>query len=597
MSIRQRFIGGLIAINIVIYVFWLYLPVLGSGYIWDDLSILRDALNYTSGAPLHPAVFLGSNFYRPIGYLTFVAEAKLFGVNPSVSHGINVMLLAVSMGLMYVISVACLSAKLGAMLRFAVSLGLVVMLASLPLMAEPVAWVSARFEVLSLLFLLVGAGYYCFGPGSLSRDVVLGALFLLALLSKEAAAPFLVVFPLAVALREDLLKQSVFSVIADSRFLHPFCALGAAFGVYTMLRVVRFDGAFAPVSVFDYYTSMEHLKLIMQSFAQYAEILLRPWEAPPPLYTVESGEGMTNGWWFCFAIGSVSILLLIAAIKTKQKLFILPLLFLLWLLPVINLFPIFPGLFSVAPRYLVLPVAMVAVTVLLWLPSEVSRIGAGVFLLFSLCVTLIAVPANRDFVSQYGTDERFWDVLIERYGIYHPVVAMNGITSKVATFNYDVAYNRLLVARRTVELNESFVDRQIAQLAYARGLVDVESREVVSRKLSELSSGASLLALDRILVRLDLARWLNLKALFAIQGCEPTARAHEIGVDSYQIEDDVAAHLVVASTTSPMLFLLAGYPLEKFDSPFKREQARELVRLLQRDLKRCGASYFVYDGL
>lgn len=598
LTSKQRLIVGLIAINIVIYVFWLYLPVLSGGYIWDDLSILRDALSHTFEKALHPAVFQGSNFYRPVGYLAFVVEAKLFGVNPLVSHGINLMLLAVSMGMMYVLSVVYLSGKLSVALRCTVPLGLVVMLVSLPLMAESVAWVAARFELLSLFFLLVGVAYYGFGPGILSRDVVLGVLFLLALLSKESVAPFLVAFPLVIALRERVWEQSVVSIVTDSRFLRPFCALAASFGIYVILRVIRFDGAFVPVSVFDYYSPMEHLRLIIQSFAQYADILLQPWKAPPPFYIFRTDEEITAGWWLGLVIGLASILFLfLAAIKTKQKRFMLPLLFLLWLLPVINLFPIFPGLFSVAPRYLILPVTMVAVTLLLWLPAVLSRMSAIAFLLFSLCVIVISIPASRAFVSQFETDDHFWDVLIDRYGIYHPVVAMNGIKSKVATFNYDVAHHRLLVSRKSVELSESFVDHQITLLAYARGLTDVESKAIVSRKINEWLSGTSLLALDRSMARLELARWLNMKALFAIQACELMDLSYESAIDAQQIENDVTARLVAASATSPLLFLLAGYPLDKFDSPFKQEQARELVRLLQRDLKRCGVGFSGYDGL
>jgi len=597
LSFKHRLIVALLVLNAGIYFVWLYFPVLSWGYIWDDLSFLRDALNYKPGAPLHPAVFSGSNFYRPVGYLSFVLEAKLFGVNPSVSHAINIGFLLLLMAVLFITAFGLLADKMSVMARVSVSLLLIVSVGSLPLMGEPIAWVSARFELMSTFFMMVGVALYCFMSGVKLRGILLGCFFLLALLSKESVAPALLLFPLTLALREWRGQKAFYSVFIGEQFLRPFLALMLAFVLYLALRLVRFDGDFAPVSVFDFYSPFEHMRLIFESLTQYLDILFRPWIYPPPYFVVDFAQPAQSGWWLTvFLCSAVILLFAVAAIRTGCKPLLIPLMFFVWLLPVSNVLPIFPGLFSVAPRYLVAPVLMTAVTVLLWLPARVSRVTVAVFWVGALAVAIVAVPANRDFVKQYETNERFWDVLVERYGLYHAVVAMNAITSKAAMSNYDAAHERFVVAREKLDLGEAFVDRYVYQLAYGRGSIDDSARDVAKRKLDEVSSGLSLLSMGQAAPLLDLVRWLNTSALFMVHDCRSMDEIYRIGVSSLNIETDVVAQIVTVASTSPLLFSLIGYPLEKFDSPFKQEQGRELVRLLQRDLKRCGVVYSIIDG-
>lgn len=585
--------------NAGLYILWLYLPVLGGGYVWDDLAFLRDALNYTPGASLETAVFSGSNFYRPVGYFSFVLEAHLVGVDPLISHAVNVGILMLLMAVVFIAAFNLLAEKTTVFWRVVMSLALVVCLASMPLMAEPVAWVSARFEIISALFVMLGVSLYCFLSSSVLQNVSLGGFFFLALLSKESAAPLLVLFPFALALRDGRGSGRRFWLRFNSpRFWRPVVSLAVAFCLYLILRVLHFDGVFTPVNVFDFYAPMEHFRLVFESIAQYLDILFRPWIAPPPYYVVDFSQPRSSSWWGSVVAGfAVVCLLSVAAIQYGRGVLFIPLMFFVWLLPVINVLPIFPGLFSVAPRYLVLPVLMTVFTILLLLPARVSRLFCALFVGLALVITICAVPANRAFVHQFETNERFWDVLVARFGVYHKVVAVNAITSKIGMSDYDTAHERFVVAREKLDLGEAFIDRQVAQLAYGRGTVDDVAREVVRRKMDEWFSGVGLLSLGVNKPLLESTGWLNIAAFILVYDCRPMDEVYRINSSSLSIEADVAAQIVLMASTNPLLFSLAGYPLEQFDSPFKREQGRELVRLLQRDLKRCGIGYFVYDGL
>lgn len=591
MSFRQRVIVSLIAFNVALYVVWLYFPLLGWGYIWDDLSVLRDALDYTAGSPLHPAVFAGSNFYRPLGYLSFVVEARLFGVSPTVSHLINILLLGLTIAVVFVAAVMLLAGKLGGVSRIVLSVIIAIVIASLPLMGEPVAWVSARFELLSLLFALLAVVCYFSLLRPLAKEISLGFLFLCALLCKESVAPLIIVLPLVSVLREPLEVKAFLGVVSSPHFFRPLRALAVGFCLYSIFRLWMFHGLFTPVSVLDYYSFGEHLRLVVESVSQYFRILLIPWEAPAPFYVVGRNAVMTPGWWTVLLVGLLLLsLLVLLAYKTRKKRFLIPVLFVVWLLPVINLLPIFPGLFSVAPRYLVAPVVMTVVAILLWAPIISSRLILGFSMLIGVCIVAVAVPANRVFVQQYETDERFWDVLVDRYGLYHPVVAMNAVSSKFANAKYDIAYERLVGSRADLTLSQEFVERHVVQLGYARGVSDAEALELVWRKLSELSSGKALMALGEAQSRADLARWLNMSALYSVQTCSSPESVRRLALSVLSMDQDLTSQIVVAATASPQLFLLAGYPLHEIDSPFRREQGRELVRLLQRDLRRCGAA-------
>lgn len=131
-----------------------HLPALFNGFVWDDIDfilrnpILRDAGNI-------PALFInpetwgtsGVNpYYRPLTTLTFLVDTLLWGDQPAGFHATNLLL---HLGVC-----ALLLTILRRLLEPAPALAAALLFALHPAHAEPVAFVSARADLLCALFLL-----------------------------------------------------------------------------------------------------------------------------------------------------------------------------------------------------------------------------------------------------------------------------------------------------------------------------------------------------------------------------------------------------------------------------------------------------------
>ncbi len=134
--------------------------------------------------------------YRPLSLVTFALEYQFVGLNPFVSHLINVLLYGLLAVLLYRVLSLCFPIKEQwyFSLAFLASLLFVVH----PVHTEVVANVKGRDEIMTLLGALA-ALYYAIRYVQKSKWIYLllsGIVFFLALLSKENALTFLAVVPL-----------------------------------------------------------------------------------------------------------------------------------------------------------------------------------------------------------------------------------------------------------------------------------------------------------------------------------------------------------------------------------------------------------------
>ncbi|MEL6922837.1 MAG: glycosyltransferase family 39 protein [Bacteroidota bacterium] len=137
--------------------------------------------------------------YRPLSLVSFAVEHQFFGLNPKVSHFVNVLLYALTGVLLY--RVLLLFSAFRQMYPWWRSLAFVSSLLFVlhPLHTEVVANIKSRDEILCMLLSL--ATLYCsfrFVQREKIRWLVASAgIFFLALLAKENALTFLAVVPLA----------------------------------------------------------------------------------------------------------------------------------------------------------------------------------------------------------------------------------------------------------------------------------------------------------------------------------------------------------------------------------------------------------------
>lgn len=130
--------------------------------------------------------------YRPLVKASYAIEYSLFGWNPHISHFFNILLYA--LGVVLLLQVLLL--LFGAEYFTAIFIG-TLLYAVHPIHTEVVASLKNRDELLVLVFSLLSARTFLLSKTITTPSIALGSLFfLLALMSKISALPFLVSIPM-----------------------------------------------------------------------------------------------------------------------------------------------------------------------------------------------------------------------------------------------------------------------------------------------------------------------------------------------------------------------------------------------------------------
>jgi hypothetical protein len=153
--------------------------------------------------------------YRPLSLVTFAVEYGFLGLNPQVSHFINVLLYALSALLLLRVLALFFPLEKNANAFYSIPFVATLLFVLHPVHTEVVANIKSRDEILCLLFSLATL-YYSFRFVSTDNklNAVASALFfLLAMLSKENAITFLAVVPLCIYFFTQLPTKKIIASI------------------------------------------------------------------------------------------------------------------------------------------------------------------------------------------------------------------------------------------------------------------------------------------------------------------------------------------------------------------------------------------------
>ena len=162
---------------VAVAVFLVYAPTLG-----HDFSLMDDAYFVTENPVVQggltlagvKAAFTGvyASYWAPLLWLSFMVDQTVSGGAPWSFHLTNVVLFALSAGLLFLLAVSWTGGRLG------VSLAAALLWALHPIRVESVAWITERKDVLSGIFFLLGLWCYtrAHSPvaSSVRRIVLLG---------------------------------------------------------------------------------------------------------------------------------------------------------------------------------------------------------------------------------------------------------------------------------------------------------------------------------------------------------------------------------------------------------------------------------------
>lgn len=169
-----------------------YAPVFFAGFSPIDDSTVVDRHVHTTEFNIRLLASSGNLYYRPLTELTFIFDKLLFNMNPRWMHLENVLLHGLNAVLIYFLTRSCLSprereasfAPLIAALLFGLH----------PICTENVSWISGRYDVLALFFVLLSALMVIRFAASGGEAIYLAAavfLIFFAALAKETALGFL----------------------------------------------------------------------------------------------------------------------------------------------------------------------------------------------------------------------------------------------------------------------------------------------------------------------------------------------------------------------------------------------------------------------
>ncbi len=308
------------AVGIALLAFLVYLPSLGNGFVWDDLDHIvgNQQLSAPGGAIGYLTQPVGS-YFRPVVFLSYVAERRVWGTSAVGAHLMNALVHALNAALLVV---AARRSGIGPRTALAGA----ALFALHPVQTEAVAYVSGRTDLLmtcgALLSLIA-----LLGTGAVARRALLtAAAGALAIGSKESGYALLGLWPYA-ALRTTR------SWRLAMRLVGPAMLVGA---ILLAARPAPLAGTVQPPS------GLTQIAGVGWALIDYVGVLLWPWPllvdrlTPLPATAAAIAVGAT----VLIAAGAVSC----AGVMRRGPIGVWSAWALLFYLPVANLIAIYPGI-------------------------------------------------------------------------------------------------------------------------------------------------------------------------------------------------------------------------------------------------------------
>ncbi|MEW6145010.1 MAG: tetratricopeptide repeat protein [Thermodesulfobacteriota bacterium] len=213
MELLSKLIASrlLSALFLFLLSFALYSPSLRNDFVWDDIEMItKQNVNYDPSSIIYYVIpgdieNKQERYYRPIVYISWVADNGLWGISPFGYHLSNLLFHSLSVVLFYVFAVLLLRES-GAAGSEAAAFLAALLFTLYPMHVESVSWIAGRSDVLCALFLFLAFICHILSYRRAWYLALTGLSLLLSLFSKEVA----IVFPL-LALVFDLMNRRLFN--------------------------------------------------------------------------------------------------------------------------------------------------------------------------------------------------------------------------------------------------------------------------------------------------------------------------------------------------------------------------------------------------
>ena len=424
LDLRWWYAAVLVAISLP------YLPVLRAGFVWDDTIFLHDLPVYRQAGSwlvaLRQPFVLSPNYFRPLSVFTFLADLRLWGLNPFPFHLTNLLLHLLNTALVMLLTHELVTGE-SASDRSARYLPLLggLLYGLHPVLVESVAFISGRFDLLVTTFLLLALlADLRWRARPLRRATGVALAFLAAALCKEMAVAFGLALPAWHLATTDSQRETIRpSTKAQKHKSQPkkassrpsgdafagrlklwrahravYAGLLAGGVIYLALRaaslgMLYWPGTGNPLPVG---TPWPHLLLVGQSLLAYLLLLLWPFTTLMPIHFTSLPVPPGGPAVLRLALAGISLGAVACVTRRHPRSGWLLVAGLLALLPVINLLPLeLGGGAFIAERFLTFPLVFFALAMtvgLRTLSRQLIMTGVGLWLVGATLTVALTVP-------------------------------------------------------------------------------------------------------------------------------------------------------------------------------------------------------------
>ncbi|MBF4454670.1 hypothetical protein IRT38_04565 [Acinetobacter sp. SK-43] len=474
---------------ILVVIFFIYKQVLHFDYLWDDdllivdnVDLINSKLNWDI---LARPVLPGSSYFRPLVFLSWFIEFKLFGQSAAISHLVNLGLFLCNISLVYWLAYLLGKAKQKKNLVLLASFcaGLY---AIHPIHVETTAWVSGRFDLMVTLFTLLTCilfiSQYLKNKLNLFINFLIGLCYFFTLMSKELGlvVPILI-FILYCAVSSDGFRVGFISFFKKYYTLFGF--IGVFFIIYYMLRLSSMQETYHYPFTWEYYkTIVFEQQIPLYAIKQYFLQALLPFYTlgpiqPTELFTVRNLINIIS----IILIAIFLIYLTINAVKRNSFFAWMMLSYLVTISLVIFLIPISSGNNIIQERFMTLGLTFFVIGIVFTL-SELGKkswkiLAITILLIWSIgayVTTKSIIPFWKNEMTLWSWVHRIYPELATIRNLYYfSLLKYNHLDELISILDKEVISKgkALHVADQILYAKALLIKRNPESIEYLKGVI------------------------------------------------------------------------------------------------------------------------------
>ncbi|MGB9721442.1 MAG: tetratricopeptide repeat protein [bacterium] len=383
----------------------IYVQGLTGGFVWDDRSLILQNPIVQNPEKIFESFktslkIFGEDcgYYRPLSVISLALDNLVWQKNAAGFHLTNMFL--------HILVIICLIHLLNQLFGFVKAIFASIFFSTFAVHIENVVFISGRMDILATLFMLLSLiTYLSVKNRSAFRFILCYVFTLFALLSKEISLIYPLVFFLVVI-------QKFPRKMRKSHFKDGGLFIGAAFFSYFMLKLILLNSVInVPETNLAFWTRIISIPRLI---IFYLQIVLFPYNLNARHHDFFLGKPQIEILIICIILLFV-IIFAIVRMKKRWQITFGWLWFLIGLLPVLNIFPLY-GI-TVAERFLYFPSIGIAILFAGLLPEDrfsLKPISAEKLLLtLILCVIFVSNIAFAFMrVPVWHDEEIFFRIMV-----------------------------------------------------------------------------------------------------------------------------------------------------------------------------------------